>query len=105
MRDGAKLMRGNQFAMQDHRFALIAITLNLGDLDRHKIQRYRDQCKRSEEHTSELQSLMRISYAVFRLKKKQPSYSKKTLLNSSHYLPHCYTTSLCTIKIAQITNT
>src|SRR3546814_2594734 len=26
--------------------------------------------KRSEEHTSELQSLMRISYAVFRLKKK-----------------------------------
>src|SRR3546814_8626406 len=30
---------------------------------------------RSEEHTSELQSLMRISYAVFCLKKKQ--YSKR----------------------------
>src|SRR3546814_4280229 len=29
---------------------------------------------RSEEHTSELQSLMRISYAVFCLKKKQISY-------------------------------
>src|SRR3546814_4889941 len=31
------------------------------------------QCelKRSEEHTSELQSLMRISYAVFCLKKKE----------------------------------
>src|SRR3546814_5593783 len=28
--------------------------------------------KRSEEHTSELQSLMRISYAVFCLKKKTP---------------------------------
>src|SRR3546814_3596007 len=28
---------------------------------------------RSEEHTSELQSLMRISYAVFRLKKKKKS--------------------------------
>src|SRR3546814_2560789 len=27
--------------------------------------------KRSEEHTSELQSLMRISYAVFCMKKKQ----------------------------------
>src|SRR3546814_9961451 len=27
-------------------------------------------CLRSEEHTSELQSLMRISYAVFCLKKK-----------------------------------
>src|SRR3546814_5400847 len=29
--------------------------------------------KRSEEHTSELQSLMRISYAVFCLKKKNTS--------------------------------
>src|SRR3546814_2475640 len=29
--------------------------------------------KRSEEHTSELQSLMRISYAVFCLKKKKIS--------------------------------
>src|SRR3546814_8526393 len=27
-------------------------------------------CRRSEEHTSELQSLMRISYADFRLQKK-----------------------------------
>src|SRR3546814_6063774 len=30
----------------------------------------REQRRRSEEHTSELQSLMRISYAVFCLKKK-----------------------------------
>src|SRR3546814_1097253 len=30
-----------------------------------------DPFRRSEEHTSELQSLMRISYAVFCLKKKQ----------------------------------
>src|SRR3546814_6325454 len=29
------------------------------------------RCPRSEEHTSELQSLMRISYAVFCLKKKK----------------------------------
>src|SRR3546814_7180475 len=36
---------------------------------------------RSEEHTSELQSLMRISYAVFCLKKKTPN---KTYLNSPH---------------------
>src|SRR3546814_9843338 len=33
-----------------------------------------DQVLRSEEHTSELQSLMRISYAVFRLKKKTRNY-------------------------------
>src|SRR3546814_8616980 len=31
----------------------------------------RDELARSEEHTSELQSLMRISYAVFCLKKKR----------------------------------
>src|SRR3546814_2047307 len=30
-----------------------------------------DKIRRSEEHTSELQSLMRISYAVFCLKKKK----------------------------------
>src|SRR3546814_2924357 len=32
------------------------------------------QNSRSEEHTSELQSLMRISYAVFCLKKKTQDY-------------------------------
>src|SRR3546814_7782991 len=32
--------------------------------------------RRSEEHTSELQSLMRISYAVFCLKKKQTKTQK-----------------------------
>src|SRR3546814_2914322 len=35
-------------------------------------QRRGNQRLRSEEHTSELQSLMRISYAVFCLKKKKP---------------------------------
>src|SRR3546814_2078639 len=34
---------------------------------------------RSEEHTSELQSLMRISYAVFCLKKKQKNTSQKII--------------------------
>src|SRR3546814_6211502 len=33
---------------------------------------------RSEEHTSELQSLMRISYAVFCLKKKKQKTNHKT---------------------------
>src|SRR3546814_1993374 len=42
--------------------------------------------ERSEEHTSELQSLMRISYAVFCLKKKksiQPTHNKKTRTNTT----------------------
>src|SRR3546814_6114182 len=38
--------------------------------------------QRSEEHTSELQSLMRISYAVFCLKKK------KNIYNIKHIYPH-----------------
>src|SRR3546814_6255802 len=34
--------------------------------------------RRSEEHTSELQSLMRLSYAVFCLKKKKDTQTKHT---------------------------
>src|SRR3546814_2409348 len=41
---------------------------------------------RSEEHTSELQSLMRISYAVFCLKKKNKNTKKVYNILSSHYI-------------------
>src|SRR3546814_9710207 len=44
---------------------------------------------RSEEHTSELQSLMRISYAVFCLKKKQQT-------NINNNFKHTHTTALYT---------
>src|SRR3546814_4494498 len=43
--------------------------------------------RRSEEHTSELQSLMRISYAVFCLKKKK---------NRIYCSPHCL---LCSYRL------
>src|SRR3546814_5924250 len=39
---------------------------------------------RSEEHTSELQSLMRISYAVFCLKKKKRKIKELQLLITNH---------------------
>src|SRR3546814_7036175 len=39
--------------------------------------RTRELRHRSEEHTSELQSLMRISYAVFSLKKKTKSINQE----------------------------
>src|SRR3546814_7385256 len=42
-----------------------------------EIEADRTVCVRSEEHTSELQSLMRISYAVFCLKKKKSKEKKK----------------------------
>src|SRR3546814_5032156 len=41
----------------------------------------RDASPRSEEHTSELKSLMRISYAVFCLKKKKDNTKKITRQN------------------------
>src|SRR3546814_2213250 len=40
--------------------------------------------QRSEEHTSELQSLMRISYAVFCLKKKKNLQKTHLLSNRKH---------------------
>src|SRR3546814_3343156 len=41
---------------------------------------------RSEEHTSELQSLMRISYAVFCLKKKKKTSKIMLLLHHCVYI-------------------
>src|SRR3546814_1883453 len=43
---------------------------------------------RSEEHTSELQSLMRTSYAVFCLKKKNN-------INSNECMICCYSSTVC----------
>src|SRR3546814_6223719 len=43
-----------------------------------EVSRGHAHAARSEEHTSELQSLMRISYAVFCLKKKKQSDNKNT---------------------------
>src|SRR3546814_7854995 len=45
----------------------------------HAVHHSAKSMDRSEEHTSELQSLMRISYAVFCLKKKK---TRKTITNS-----------------------
>src|SRR3546814_2534302 len=45
---------------------------------------------RSEEHTSELQSLMRISYAVFCLKKK--TKQNNNILETSYQLKYQYHT-------------
>src|SRR3546814_8381670 len=47
---------------------------------------------RSDEHTSELQSLMRISYAVFCLKKNKRSISLHQFVNHSQHLKHDHRT-------------
>src|SRR3546814_9830719 len=60
--------------------ALLGLRGTQARLGRH--QRRRDRA-RSEEHTSELQSLMRISYAVFCLKKKKKDKTTDTLSNKT----------------------
>src|SRR3546814_5593626 len=70
-------------ALLEARTATGGLTLGLAQLDQlagdpgalEGVPRARGQVhgQRSEEHTSELQSLMRISYAVFCLKKKKKS--------------------------------
>src|SRR3546814_2709943 len=59
---------------------------------------------RSEEHTSELQSLMRISYAVFCLKKK--TAQKESLYvskNNTHHYLYEQTTGTSTITRTTLT--
>src|SRR3546814_7783273 len=52
---------------------------------------------RSEGHTSELQSLMRITYAVFHLKTKTHIISLKTSITNTNTLPP-YTTNTTTTR-------
>src|SRR3546814_6110176 len=61
-----------------------AVAVEAAAVDAHRVPlriRFRDSpgAVRSEEHTSELQSLMRISYAVFCLKKKNNNTIYNTL--------------------------
>src|SRR3546814_10076951 len=64
-----QLMKMHNLMGKDEALALANL---YPDTDLAKRQQYIDAIKflRSEEHTSELKSLMRISYAVFCLKKK-----------------------------------
>src|SRR3546814_10908600 len=60
------------------RLAIVAVALGVAEgAGREQRHQPRD---RSEEHTSELQSLMRISYAVFCLKKKKNTASNDTVM-------------------------
>src|SRR3546814_5673419 len=65
MLGGRTLLDHAQAALRPHCDALIVVGRGEGLAD------WPQPDMRSEEHTSELQSLMRISYAVFCLKKKK----------------------------------
>src|SRR3546814_1296698 len=61
---------------------LIATNVDpVGNMGKAALQNFCRDNRRSEEHTSELQSLMRISYAVFCLKKKTKQKSHTYTVN------------------------
>src|SRR3546814_10327906 len=69
-----------------------SLRLRSGRADLHRRYRRRisarlSQAVRSEEHTSELQSLMRISYAVFCLKQKKYHHTQ-CIHYSNHLISH-----------------
>src|SRR3546814_5516192 len=76
---------------------LVLLTLLLGAVQARAVE-----VQRSEEHTSELQSLMRISYAVFCLKKKKfkishNHYKYYNIPHAHNYSAHDTYTTHCTI--------
>src|SRR3546814_1694445 len=58
------------------------VTEAIEPLRREKTIRSSLEAERSEEHTSELQSLMRISYAVFCLKKKNTDKKETEVIDN-----------------------
>src|SRR3546814_7014345 len=58
-----------------------AIVSKADDIEQVRIDQFIENDQRSEEHTSALQSLMRISYAVFCLKKKH----NQSINNKAHH--------------------
>src|SRR3546814_3570811 len=100
-KDGMSLQGFADWLLKDH----VPLALKLEGLKRYQVNIAREADGdydgvselRSEEHTSELQSLMRISYAVFCLKKKtkKDKYTtvtiqkvRKQAASDTHYTYH-----------------
>src|SRR3546814_10874615 len=81
--EGGSMFASNKILIAMVVIALIAVLIGMGG-QRSAQDKSADvySAERSEEHTSELQSLMRISYAVFCLKKKI-IYQNSTINNKS----------------------
>src|SRR3546814_3430145 len=83
-RDGAQPARktgdpdGHDPARRRHCQQGDDLILNYAVIAQQPYARIKQEQPRSEEHTSELQSLMRISYAVFCLKKNTTNHTKTT---------------------------
>src|SRR3546814_7579116 len=76
-------MRMNIIAMAAHANTCVIPQLMLGNAVMN--EQSLSGLRRSEEHTSELQSIMRISYAVFCLKKKKTEHTTTMYTNSYRF--------------------
>src|SRR3546814_8037682 len=85
--DRFHLLRLRELAFQVLAFAHVAHQHDQMADDTAPIAHRRHDDVRSEEHTSELQSLMRISYAVFCLKKKKNTQKKTTYIQPTKKQP------------------
>src|SRR3546814_4600630 len=65
------------FDLEGYNAAILAAA-GIGRIEAMGLDTYSGPDRRSEEHTSELQSLMRTSYAVFCLKKKKKTVNTTT---------------------------
>src|SRR3546814_6483077 len=83
--EGERVYNGRIFKLTEHTERLVAgartmdfeIPWSVAEIDAACNEVVAAQGIRSEEHTSELQSLMRISYAVFCLKQKTKQHNQK----------------------------
>src|SRR3546814_5327731 len=83
--EGFRRTGGRQYAANLRAYLLLLVGIKIGHC-RSRFSAFRSWSNhgtggRSEEHTSELQSLMRISYAVFCLKKKKHTTNNRTSIN------------------------
>src|SRR3546814_2500887 len=71
-----------------HRLRHLSLELRVPETPRITYHVKLHKLARSEEHTSELQSLMRITYAVFCLKKKNPNNTRLNYTHINRYLQY-----------------
>src|SRR3546814_1773825 len=94
---GARRARGGRRHLHRRRRPVQLRALLEGHAARRRARPPRARRQRSEEHTSELQSLMRISYAVFCLKKKKqyhvPNITTTEIVELDKYQQHTATHS------------
>src|SRR3546814_4387982 len=80
----ARLLHRSSEIRGGHRAGVVGTGVGADAIPEPRLAQFLAQQVRSEEHTSELQSLMRISYAVFCLKKKTRQHKQQKTSRTTH---------------------